>query len=587
MTSTKTGKPLPTPLHKVWRRLWPGIPQAPESALTPGDIKRGLPDWASLLHDEWPQWRAAVRAARGGPRVLLATSVGGYLGGTNLESLLAVALTLRGAHVQVLLCDAFLPACHLAGTYNVPAERLLADGLQPHLCEQCSPRAHRVFLALGLTIHDYSHWVSAQERLAAHTLAQQVPMAAISQYRYDGLAVGEHALAGALRYFARGVLDDEPEADAVLRRYFEASLLTVTALQNLLRREKFASACFNHGLYVPQGLVGEVARQAGVRVSNWNPAYRKQCFIFSHNETYHHTLLSEPTSTWTGLPWTPELENEILAYLKSRWQGTQDWIWFHEKPQEDTDAMARELGIDFGRPCIGMLTNVMWDAQLHYPANAFANMLEWVLTTVEYFAARPDLQLVIRIHPAEVRGTIASRQPLAAEISRAFPKLPANVFVVAPESHISTYALMQRCRVALIYGTKMGVELTSQGMPVIVAGEAWIRNKGLTYDASSRAEYLALLERLPNLPPADEATLRRARQYAYHFFFRRMIPLDMVVPNAKGAPYKVQLESLEELRPGRSPGLDSICEGILNGSEFIYPAEQFAAPLTTAMLKPQ
>ena len=50
---------------------------------------------------------------------------------------------------------------------------------------------------------------------------------------------------------------------------------------------------------------------------------------------------------------------------------------------------------------------------------------------------------------------------------------------------MSTYALMSLCNAAIIYGTKMGVELTSVGLPVIVAGEAWIRNKGLTHDASS------------------------------------------------------------------------------------------------------
>src|SRR5690606_24327778 len=114
----------------------------------------------------------------------------------------------------------------------------------------------------------------------------------------------------------------------------------------------------------------------------------------------------------------------ILNYLKSRWDGSRDWIYFHEKPGKDAAAFASEIGIDTNKPCIGLLTNVMWDAQLHYPANAFPNMLDWVLRTIEYFSKRPDLQLLVRIHPAEVRGTIPSRQPLRAEISKAYPSLP-------------------------------------------------------------------------------------------------------------------------------------------------------------------
>jgi hypothetical protein len=89
---------------------------------------------------------------------------------------------------------------------------------------------------------------------------------------------------------------------------------------------------------------------------------------------------------------------------------------------------------------------------------------------------------------------------------------------------------MSLCNSAIIYGTKMGVELTSVGMPVIVAGEAWIRNKGLTEDASSPDEYFRILDRLPFPGPLGATQLARARRYAYHFFFNRMIPLPFVEP---------------------------------------------------------
>ena len=153
--------------------------------------------------------------------------------------------------------------------------------------------------------------------------------------------------------------------------------------------------------------------------------------------------------------------------------------------------------MDPSKPVIGLLTNVTWDAQLHYPANAFPNMLEWLVQTCEYFATRPDLQLLIRVHPAEISGFPPSRQPILAELRKRVPELASNIIVVPPESDIGTYALMSLCNAAIIYGTKMGVELTSVGLPVIVAGEAWIRNKGLTHDASSPAEYFRILQKLP------------------------------------------------------------------------------------------
>ena len=124
-------------------------------------------------------------------------------------------------------------------------------------------------------------------------------------------------------------------------------------------------------------------------------------------------------------------------------------------------------------------------------------MLDWLVQTCRYFATRPDLQLLVRVHPAEISGFPPSRQPILGELRKHVPVLAPNIHVVPPESGLSTYALMSLCNSAIIYGTKMGVELTSVGLPVIVAGEAWIRNKGLTHDATTPEEYFRILERLP------------------------------------------------------------------------------------------
>jgi hypothetical protein len=380
-------------------------------------------------------------------------------------------------------------------------------------------------------------------------------------------------MAGALRYFAKGTLDNELFGEVILRRYLAASLLTVRVAERVVDTGAFAAWVFNHGIYVPQGLIGEVARGHGIRVVNWNPAYRKKCFIFSHGDTYHHTLMHEPTSAWESLSLTPALEARLLAYLKSRWQGSEDWIWFHERPRIDIESIWRDLGIDPSKPLIGMLTNVVWDAQLHYPANAFPNMIDWALETIRYFANRPDLQLVIRVHPAEITGGVPSRQRMVDVIKETYPHLPRNVLVIPPESRVSTYAVMSMCDSVIIYGTKTGVELASHGTPVIVAGEAWIRNKGISLDVSSSREYFGLLDRLPLGKPLDETIQRRARKYAYHFFFRRMIPLEFMHPRPGWPPYRVVLGNLGDLRPGRDKGLDVICEGILTGSSFVYPDE--------------
>jgi hypothetical protein len=555
-----------------------GLKQTARSVLRPYRVRSRAP-WSRLLGQDRPRWARARAEAQGGPRVLIATSTGGHWPSVTLESLLAVALTLRGARVHILLCDRFLPACLMAEHTNVSGVWAFAQhGPQPELCGDCAGVGAMMYAPLGLPVHRFSELVSADEaRHAAELTAAATPLG-IPEFRLEGLAIGEHAMAGALRFLGRAALDGSREQERVLRRYFEAALLSAYAVRRLTEREQFAAACFHHGIYVPQGVIGEVARSRAIRVVNWNVAYRQRRFVFSHRDTYHHTLLAEPPGLWEELSWTEAMEKELLSYLGSRGQGTRDWVRFHDHDIADLDAIRAAVGIDLRKPTIAMLTNVMWDAQLHYRANAFPSMLEWVLQTIRYFGGRPDLQLVIRVHPAERTGYVPSRQPIAAEIARAVQPLPPNVVVIPPESGVSTYAVARRCNAVLIYGTKTGVELACHGIPIIVAGEAWIRGKGITLDASTAEEYFALLDRLPLPAPLDDATIDRARRYAYHFFFRRMVPIRSVVPAGGPRSYVVRVRGLDDLVPGADPGLDVICDGILTGSEFIYPEERLVGP---------
>ena len=532
------------------------------------------PDWKPILQGTETWWADARAAAQGGPRVLMATAIGSYAHAITLESALAAALTLRGAEVHALLCDGALTACAECDVSLYPNVAAFAEhGPVRDLCRDCRWPAERVYAQLGLKVHRYSDWLTADDRTEAKRIAATVPAAEIPAFQWDGVSIGEHANAGALRFFATGSLDEEVHGERVLRRYLEAALLTAFATRRLLRTVGFSSAVFTHGIYVPWGIVGEVARQEKVQVSNWNVAYRKRRFIFSHDDTYHHTLMTEPADYWQNLELSAGQERELLKYLSSRREGLFDWIVFHRPSKLDRGEIARQTGVDTSKPIVGLLTSVSWDAQLHYPANAFPNMLEWLVQTCEYFGTRPDLQLLIRVHPAEISGFPPSRQPILRELRKRLPVLPANIIVVPPESGMSTYGLMSLCNAVIIYNTKTGVELTSVGQPVIVAGEAWIRNKGITLDASSPEEYRRILDRLPFPGGLASDQLARARRYAYHFFFNRMIPLPFVEPKAGYPIYKLKLENLQQLLPGSSAGLDTICDGILGRGPFVMGSE--------------
>lgn len=523
------------------------------------------PDWARIRKNSLQDFKSVDVDC---VRVLVATGTGSHWAMSGFESVLTAALRLRGHNVDILLCDGVLPACQECDLSLFPGRRLVSEGSAP-LCKTCFSPASRMFEELDVLVRTYSEFLSQLDRQEIDSLIKGTRDSEIRDVSWRGISVGEHAIAGALRFYGRGNLAGETFGNDVAREYLRAAMYTAAAVEKLLRNTKYDVAVFHHGIYVPQGVVGDVCRLHGVRVVNWNPAYRDRSYLFSHGDSYHKTMIDESVGEWAGFEWSEEKATRLLGYLESRRSGSNDWISFQRQSGGEAAGLLKEIGVVPNRPVIGLLTNVMWDAQLHFKANAFPSMLDWLLFTIGHFANRTDVDLLIRVHPAEVLGTVPSRQRIVDEIRSHWPTLPDHIHVVSPDDPTNTYALMSACDTVLVYGTKMAIELPCWGIPVVIAGEAWARGKGFTTDISSPAEYESILSSLPTRHTLSDEIVERARMYAYHLFFRCMIPVKFARRHRYLVPFAYEVNSLAALAPGADPGLDIICEGILSGSPFV------------------
>lgn len=528
------------------------------------------PQIDAILESEWPALRNGIPAASINKRVLIATSMGGFNQGAVTEKALAIALMLRGADVDIFLCDG-APACQLTKIGSEPPERIVETDTRLR-CPKCFAQGRANYEPLGIDILTLRDALTENDLDEAERVAAACEIGRLKTLELNAWRIGDHAMAGALRYYARGDFSAEPLADQVARKFVKASVQTARATERILSRGQYDVVVCSHGVYTPQGVIGEVARSKNIRVVNWNPAYRRHCFIFSHGDSYHHTMITEDVAAWESLVMTSPRRKRIFQYLQDRREAKGDWIWFNNAPDMPFDKITEQLNLD-KRPVVAALTSVVWDARLHYESSAFESLKEWMLQTIGYFARRSDLQLVVRVHPAEVSGFVKSRDRMADAIAVQFPILPENVKVILPEDDCSTYSLIDNANAVLVYSTKTGIEASAAGARVIVAGEAWIRNKGFTRDATSPESYRALLDELPFKTCLEPDLRRRALKYAYHFYFRRMIELpfiELVGP----AAFDIRINSLEDLRSGKYSGLDCICNGILDGAPFVDDPEE-------------
>ena len=254
------------------------------------------PDWRPILRRARGAWRRALDEARHGPRVLVATAVGGHLPSTTLESLVAVALTLRGANVHLLLCDERLPACLRSHVTAVPSDdAFVREGPQTSTCILCYASGAAMYQTLGLQVHKLSALVTTAESDEARAVASRLPSADIPGVpaRRAGRRRARPRRRAALLRARDAPGRDQRGRAAPLPRGCAPQRSRVATPDGA--REVRGVVLQPRHLY-SAGHHRRGRTSTGIRVVNWNPAYRKQSFIFSHGDTYHHTLMDEPTS---------------------------------------------------------------------------------------------------------------------------------------------------------------------------------------------------------------------------------------------------------------------------------------------------
>ena len=82
-----------------------------------------------------------------------------------------------------------------------------------------------------------------------------------------------------------------------------------------------------------------------------------------------------------------------------------------------------------------------------------------------------------------------------------------------------------------------------------------------------------MLATLPFRRRLDAERTARAQAYAYHFFFRRMIPLPgLKRGRIQAAPYEIVPQGLSPFEPGANRAIDCVCKGVLEGTSFVFNA---------------
>lgn len=277
-----------------------------------------------------------------------------------------------------------------------------------------------------------------------------------------------------------------------------------------------------NGLILEMGIVFRVARHLGIPAVTYEFNDQREQIWLAQNSSIMQQDTDYLVEARCHLPMTDAMY-ERLADLENARRGARVWgkskrLWQYVSSQ-GADETRKTLGLD-DRPVVMLAANVLGDS-LTLGRDIFAaSMTEWITKTVQFFAARPDVQLVIRIHPGE--KLVPQAKSMGVVVREALPEIPNHIHFIGALDKVNTYDLIEIADLGLAYTTTVGLETAMNGAPVVSCGRTHYRGRGFTADPNSWDEYFSALESVLSDLPAhrlSDGQIAKAWNYAYRFFF--------------------------------------------------------------------
>lgn len=345
---------------------------------------------------------------------------------------------------------------------------------------------------------------------------------------FDNCEVHEHTVSNLTRYLGRSCSYEEISSNKYLKEIYckilKSACITVLDWKEILNHNKPELILLNHGLYIPQGVILEVAKLKKIKVKTFHQGYRKRTVITGSGDTYHKTLVNKNIEDFLKVKLTKNKKAQIKSYLNSRRYGFNDQISFVHKKAESNPLPKSLIGLkDF----VLVLTNVEWDAQGNYKENIYNSMNEWLINVIKLAKKYKDIKFIFRCHPAEVTGRRISTIRTANFIEKNALGLN-NIIIIKSEDQVSTYKIIEQSKSLIVYSTKTSIEAACMGKSVLVCGESFIRGKKIGIDLQDKRN---LEKMFLKSFYKHKVNIERSLSYAYYFFFDEMIDLPKLTDN--------------------------------------------------------
>ena len=536
----------------------------------PRTMRRLMAD-ARATRDEAAFMRALPPPAADAPQALI-LSMSDWPYEIKVECMLAAELRRRGWSVRILTSSVYSDARRIFAAYGitdlVSFEKLVWD-----------PKTYRRCVAE-----------------AASRVAGPMDFNAVKEWTYGDAWIGPQILAWVARKTFNGAPDPrDPAARAELLKQLPLAFAFVHAAERYFDAQRPALILANE----PNSTLGpfvDVAIARDIPVIQFIQPSRDDALVFKRlnrvtRRIHANSVAPEVLARLTREPWTPRHQQALDEEFRQRYGGVWQIQARNQPGTIDVSALEirNQLQLDAAKPTAVVFSHILWDATLFFGRDLFDNYGHWFVETVKAATANPNLNWIIKLHPAnlwkrKLAGVTAEQEELRL-IRESVGELPAHVRLLMPQTQISTLSLFRMADAEVTVRGSVGYEMPCFGVPVVTAGTGRYSGLGFTRDHDRADDYLATLARLHTVSRLSPRETHLARVHAYALLIRRQWPFTSfraTIGTAVTDPLNQNLHptSRSFAEVAQNGDLAAFADWIENGEDVDYLAPDPLAPIT-------
>ncbi|MBY0471662.1 capsule biosynthesis protein [bacterium] len=480
------------------------------------------------------------------------------------EALIAESLVRSGNQVSYVTCGrTFNDYCVSMSAFSLGYQSSSEE--KEKVCKSCVQNKNLILKEFGFTNYDLFSKLSTEDRSEADALLKSVTQKNFLDLSLHDVPVGKMALYEVLLTFKRIDLDFTPDQWAAYLSSLKNTIYSVLAGKKILDQVQPDRVFVYNNLYSVNAAFCRLAENRGAKVyflhGGLGLANRNQTLIMGTGNAFQfYKRLIDQWADFENIPSPKEdlaaVTDHYLEVLKG-----QNVFAYSEPREGDPQDLREKLSI---RKDQKVLVAAMSSLDEMFSAHSigirkipqnllFSDQVEWVQALIQYVKDRPELFLVIRVHPREFPNKRENQKSQhACLLEKVFSDLPPNVRVNWPSDGISLYDLAEETDVFLSSWSSVGKEMSFLGIPVVVyAPELLLYPASLNYCGTTLKSFFEKIE----LALSEGWSWDRIKKtYRWHAveYSQALIHIEDGYPLKKSDPPLLQRLAVKVLR--RLPG---------------------------------